>query len=92
MVTQLLRNGQGIDMLLFNKDTKEIVLFEIKRSSKQVDRQYKYLVNKEFNRYIEEQFGGNITGRIVLYTGKDCNVSIEGLDVYYKNIDKYLRR
>lgn len=92
MVTQLLRNGQEIDMLLFNKDTKEIVLFEIKRSSKQVDRQCKYLVNKEFNRYIEEQFGGNITGRIVLYTGKDCNVSIEGLDVYYKNIDKYLRR
>lgn len=92
MVTQLLRNRQEIDMLLFNKDTKEIVLFEIKRSSKQVDRQCKYLVNKEFNRYIEEQFGGNITGRIVLYTGKDCNVSIEGLDVYYKNIDKYLRR
>lgn len=92
MVTQILRNGQEIDMLLFNKDTKEIVLFEIKRSSKQVDRQCKYLVNKEFNSYIEEQFGGNITGRIVLYTGKDCNVSIEGLDVYYKNIDKYLRR
>jgi len=56
------------DVLVFDKETKDTYLFEVKHSSQNVSQQSKHLENPEFLQYVEEEFGP-IKQRVVLYNG-----------------------
>lgn len=89
-ITQLTYNTKEIDLIVKTED--KVYLFEIKRSSKIVENQAKWLVNKEICDYIEENmYSQKIDKRIVLYLGKDSKVMINGVEVFYKNIETFLK-
>ncbi len=90
VVTQLNHKGKEIDMIMQKNDM--IYLFEVKRNSNIVERQYRWLQNKEFNEFIEGHFGGKIKKRTVLYSGMDEKVSLKEMDILYKNISDYIKK
>lgn len=58
------------DLIIFDKQNKEIFLFEIKHSTETVAEQTQHLENQEYIRNIENSFG-KIAGRYVLYNGSN---------------------
>lgn len=59
---------EEVDLIILNKQTKDVFLFEIKHSSKIDDRQTKHLESEQFISYIQDNFGP-VKERIVLYNG-----------------------
>lgn len=57
------------DLLICNRDNRDVTLFEIKHSSTNVPHQSSNLENLEFIEYIEENFG-RVANKAVLYNGK----------------------
>lgn len=90
LVTQVDYQSKEIDMALIKDNTASI--FEIKRSSKVVEQQCKWLINKEINNHIEKFFGCKIINRNVLYLGDNKRVTINGIVVDYININKFISR
>ena len=90
-VTQLNYNGKEIDMIIH--DDNIVDLYEIKRNSNIVDKQYRWLENEQFNNYIEDMYGCKIRNRIVLYLGGNNIInSNNGYKIYYKNISEFLKQ
>ena len=58
------------DLIIFDKQKKEIFLFEIKHSAENTPKQTQHLENKEFLNKIKDSFG-KIAGRYVLYNGNN---------------------
>ncbi len=58
------------DLIIFDKQKKEIFLFEIKHSAENTPEQTQHLENKEFLNKIKDSFG-KIAGRYVLYNGNN---------------------
>lgn len=75
------------DMVVFNKQESTCKIYEIKHSDKQIDNQYKNIVDLEKCKITEEIYG-EITDRIVLYNGKD--ISLDN-GVKYINVSEYLK-
>lgn len=69
-----------------------LVLYEIKRSDKQVDKQYQHLVSKEVADVLNYTLGGDVKERIVLYNGKSSDIAVNDTCVHYRNISAYLNR
>lgn len=82
--------SREIDMVLKTGDN--LVLYEIKRSDKQVDKQYRHLVSKEVADVLNYTLGGNVKERIVLYNGKSSDIAVNDTCVHYRNISAYLNR
>lgn len=59
---------EEVDLIILNKQTKDVFLFEIKHSSQIDDRQTRHLESEKFISYIEDNFGP-VKERIVLYNG-----------------------
>lgn len=79
-VSQVRTNSGEIDMIL--KDSSGLHLYEIKRSNKVVDKQYRHLINNSLD---------GVQDRIVLYTGTPQRiVAIDGKVIQYQNIGQYL--
>ena len=57
------------DLIIFDKQKKEMFLFEIKHSKENVPEQSKHLENKEFLETVEKSFG-KVKFEAVLYNGK----------------------
>lgn len=72
-------------------DDYSIDMYEVKRSSGKSEVQYKWLVDKEFNEYIEAMWGGRIRNRTVLYLGEDDSVMVNGMEIRYKNMNQFLK-
>ena len=73
------------DMVVYDENEVNCRLYEIKHSG-EIDRdQYRHLIDKKKNADTEFQYG-DITGRVVLYNGKETVV--EGVE--YRNIAAYL--
>lgn len=88
-VTQLKYEGKEIDMIIHDSST--IYLFEVKRNSNALEEQARWLINKEVNECIEKLFGCSVNKKIVLYLGEDTVKTIEGEEILYKNINKFLK-
>jgi len=75
------------DLIIFDKEKNEVVLFEIKHSN-QIVYQYqtKHLTSEAFLSYVEENFG-KVTGRYVVYKGATDNSN----DIPYLNVEEYLK-
>lgn len=82
--------SREIDMVLKTGDG--LVLYEIKRSDKQVDKQYKHLVSKEVADVLNYTLGGDVKERIVLYNGKSSDIAVNDTCIHYRNISAYLNR
>lgn len=79
-VSQVRTNSGEIDMIL--KDSSGLHLYEIKRSNKVVDKQYRHLINNSLD---------GVQDRIVLYTGAPQRIiAIDGKVIQYQNIGQYL--
>ena len=73
------------DMVVYDENEVNCRIYEIKHSG-EIDRdQYRHLIDKKKNADTEFQYG-DITGRVVLYNGKETVV--EGVE--YRNIAAYL--
>ena len=88
-VTQITYLGKEIDMIVHDDYT--IDMYEVKRSSGKSEEQYKWLVDKEFNDYIEAMWGGRIRNRIVLYLGEDDSVKVNVMEIRYQNMNQFLK-
>lgn len=73
------------DMVIFDEKTVTCEIFEIKHTDRINPAQFRHLNDSEKCRMCEYEYG-EITGRTVLYRGKDCEV--EG--VKYRNVTDYL--
>ena len=79
-VSQVRTNSGEIDTIL--KDSSGLHLYEIKRSNKVVDKQYRHLINNSLD---------GVQDRIVLYTGAPQRIiAIDGKVIQYQNIGQYL--
>lgn len=79
-------NGGEYDMVIYNADTNTCSIYEIKHSDKIVEKQYRYLLDKNRNKIIENIYG-DIKERIVLYRGINKTLSNS---IKYINVEKYL--
>jgi len=79
-------NGE-FDFYILNPETKEALIYEIKRSSVIVPNQYRHLVNQELCNDFERLYQCKIIGKNVLYQGET-----QMLDngIYYQNISDFL--
>lgn len=74
------------DMVVFDPEAGSCQIFEIKHSEEAVSQQYRHLVNEEKCAQTEHRYG-SITGKFVLYRGK--NQVVDGIQ--YQNVEGYLR-
>lgn len=74
------------DMVVFDPNTGSCRIFEIKHSEEAAPQQYRHLIDAEKCAQTEHRYGP-ITGRFVLYRGKDQVV--EGIQ--YQNVEEYLK-
>ena len=74
------------DMVVFDPEAGSCRIFEIKHSEEAAPQQYRHLIDAEKCAQTEHRYGP-ITGRFVLYRGKDQVV--EGIQ--YQNVEEYLR-
>ncbi len=79
--------GGEFDIVVYNKSEHSCKIYEVKHSNKVVKEQAKHLLNEEKCNVIESRYG-KITGKYVLYRGKD---EILG-DVQYLNVEKFLSK
>lgn len=78
-------NGGEFDMVIYDKKSNTCELYEVKHSTNVSNGQTRYL-NDEFCCNSAQNKYGTITGKYVLYRGKDCKVN----GVQYKNVERYL--
>ena len=74
------------DMVVFDPNAGSCRIFEIKHSEEAAPQQYRHLIDAEKCAQTEHRYGP-ITGRFVLYRGKDQVV--EG--IRYQNVEEYLK-
>ena len=74
------------DMVVFDPNAGSCRIFEIKHSEEAAPQQYRHLIDAEKCAQTEHRYGP-ITGRFVLYRGKDQVV--EGIQ--YQNVEEYLK-
>lgn len=71
-----------VDLIIYNRREKWMDLYEIKHSSQIVEEQVKHLVNREFVREMELEFGCKARNYYVLYNGKETEVEYEPQEVF----------
>lgn len=81
----LFDGGGEFDMVLYDKEKNCCSLYEIKHSTKIIDRQARYLRDEEKCQRVEKKFG-KITGKYVLYRGE--NATVDGVE--YVNVEQFL--
>lgn len=88
-VNKLDFNGNGeFDLYIINPDTKKAIVYEIKRSSKIVENQYKYLIDEEFCDDFEISHQCQIIEKTVIYNG---NTQILENGIKYYNAEEFLK-
>lgn len=90
-VTQLTCNYGEWDMVIYEEDSGVMDIYEIKRSFEQDNRQYNWLVDSDMQEYGEKILGTRVRRRFVLYNGETTTVTINGIEIEYINIDKFLK-
>lgn len=75
------------DMVVYDTQTDQCSVFEIKHSREMVPEQYRHLLDDEKCRLTQRKFG-QIICRCVLYRGEDQGSA----SVCYRNVERYLER
>lgn len=84
-------NAYGeFNLVILNNLTYIADLYEIKRSVKRTSEQVKHLVDSQFLNFFETDMQCKIGKRTVLYNGENATETINGVTIYYKNIESYL--
>lgn len=78
--------GGEFDMVIVDKDKLTCKIYEIKHSDKVVDKQARFLLDKEKCDLIEFRYG-KILDKCVLYRGKTQQID----EIYYKNVEEFLK-
>ena len=76
------------DIVLENKVNKKAIALEVKRSDKAIEKQKKWLNNKELCDFYNLDTGYNIVGKYVLYNGGNLT---NDDNVVYKNMSDFLK-
>ena len=88
-INKLDYNGNGeFDLYIINPDTKKTIVYEIKRSSKVVENQYKHLINEEFCKDFEISHQCQIIEKTVIFNGK---TQILENGIKYYNVEEFLK-
>lgn len=77
--------GGEFDMVIVDKENCTCKIYEIKHSDKVVDRQARFLLDKEKCDLIEFRYG-KLLEKCVLYRGKTQQVG----EIHYKNVEEFL--
>lgn len=77
--------GGEFDMIIIDKEELTCKIYEIKHSDKVVDKQARFLLDKDKCALIEFRYG-KILKKCVLYRGKTQQVG----EIYYKNVEDFL--
>ena len=75
------------DMVVFDPTTNSCEIYEIKHSAEVVPQQYRHLIDERKCAETEHRFGP-ITGKFVLYRGKNLKLDNE---IQYRNVEDYLK-
>lgn len=78
-------NGGEFDIVIYDKKSNTCELYEVKHSTKISDGQTRFLKDEYCCQSVQNKYGA-ITGKYVLYRGKDCEID----GVQYRNVEKYL--
>ena len=82
-------NGDGeFDLYIINPDNGKAIVYEIKRSSKIVENQYKHLINEDFCNDFQISHQCQIIEKTVIYNG---NTQILENGVRYYNVEELLK-
>lgn len=76
------------DMVIYDSKTNTHEAYEIKRSNKIVENQYRHLIHPDNIKKAEQQFG-KMTKRCVLYKGE--NAILEN-GIEYQNVEEFLKK
>lgn len=79
-----------IDLIIRDKEKKQMDLYELKHSGKQVNEQVKHLVNREFVREIEQNLGCSVRSYNILYNGQEQTVMIHPEELYQELEERYM--
>lgn len=71
-----------IDLIIRNRKEGWMDLYEMKHSSQKTGEQVKHLINREFVREIEQEFGCKARNYYVLYNGKNMEVEYIPQEVF----------
>ena len=71
-----------------NKINHNAIAIEVKRSSKSISEQKKWLNDKDLCNIFELSTGYNIVGKYVLYNGENLNIDAD--NVIYKNMSDFI--
>lgn len=77
--------GGEFDMIIYDKNKHTCAVYEIKHSNKVAPQQARHLLNDDKCKVVESKYGP-ITGKYVLYRGKDQRVG----DIQYLNVETFL--
>lgn len=79
-----------VDCLLIDRDTKDIILMEVKHSKTRHDNQVRHLLNEDgVCRPIERRYGGKVVGKAVIYRGQNFKAKN---GVFYTHAENFLCR
>ena len=82
--------GREVDCLLIDRDTRDILLFEVKHSKKRYEGQTRHITNQEDVCHpIEERYHGKIVGKAVIYRGENAKAK---KGVFYTHAENFLCR
>lgn len=82
--------GREVDCLLIDRDTKDILLFEVKHSKQRHEGQTRHLANLEDVCHpIERRYHGKIVGKAVIYRGQNAKAPN---GIFYTRAENFLCR
>lgn len=78
------------DMVVFNHEEGNCQIYEIKHSKEMVLQQCRHLLDKKKSEETEFRYG-TITGKYVIYRGKNAELKNASEPIFYLNVEDYLK-
>ena len=83
--------GAECDVVLYDKETYDVIAVEVKHSSNSTPEQTRHLRNSEYMDKLSEDIGGRIIKRVVAYMGETHTVDENGIVISYINAEEILK-
>lgn len=86
-IQSLNMNGE-IDIAIQTKHG--LMLYEVKLNSQQINNQARWLVDKQFIRFVEDKLITKVIRKTIIYTGKTLDTTINNDLIHYVNATEFL--